>query len=196
MTDSKFKWCFIGTGKLANQVASQILKSGRHEIVSCYTRNPEKGRLFAEKYGCAACGSAEEAISLIQSTGVIENGIDTGEEVTMTYPDGLKVSISASITDFKGLEKMIITGESGSVRAPFYHMAGKIVCRKSLFRREVFRLPKGSGTSYLYEFDTVADEIRRGLKESERVPLRCTSDVMHMLDKIRDQIGLVYDDLE
>lgn len=56
--------------------------------------------------------------------------IGTGKEVTMTYPDGLKVSISASITDFKGLEKMIITGESGSVRAPFYHMAGKIAAHQ------------------------------------------------------------------
>ena len=327
MKDNRFKWCFIGTGKLANHVASQLLKSGRHEIVSCYTRNIEKGRLFAEKHGCAACASAEEAISFegvegvyvvtphnahyryvkqalklgkpvlcekaftvtaeetdelidlaraedvylceamwtwfspvamtakkwidsgkigrirsaeftyhmnsinyaprvsdprraggallditiypvtyayrlwgipskIESTGNIENGIDTGEDIIMTYPDGLKVSISASIADFKGLEKMVIKGESGSIRAAFYHAARKLICRRSFLRRDVFRSPKGSGTTYLFEFDTVAEEIRRGLKESERVPLRCTSDVMHILDTVREQIGLVYDDLE
>ena len=327
MSENRFKWCFIGTGKLANQVAGQLLKSGRHEIVSCYTRNPENGRAFAEKYDCVACSSAAEAITYdgvegvyvvtphnahyryvkqalelgkpvlcekaftvtaaetdelialarkqnvylceamwtgfspaamtakswidagrigrvrsadftyhmksinyaprvsdpkraggallditiypityayrlwgipecIETVGTVENGIDTCENIVMTYPDGPEVRISASIVDFKGLERMTITGESGTIRAAFYHAANKLVCRNSFFRREVFRLPKGSGTSYLYEFDTVAAEIRRGLKESEKVPLRCTADVMHMLDTIREQLGLVYDDLE
>ena len=50
--------------------------------------------------------------------------------------------------------------------------------------------------TYLTEFDIVADEIRRGLTESEFVNLRATSDVMHILDTIRGQIGLRYDDLE
>ncbi len=58
-----FHWCFIGTGKLAGIVAEQICATGRHEIVSVYTRNIEKGRAFAEKFGGRAYESAEEAIT-------------------------------------------------------------------------------------------------------------------------------------
>lgn len=49
-----FHWCFIGTGALANIVAKQLLKSGRHDIVSCYSRNEGKRNAFATKYHCKA----------------------------------------------------------------------------------------------------------------------------------------------
>lgn len=49
---------------------------------------------------------------------------------------------------------------------------------------------------YMPEFDTVASEIREGLKESQVVPLQATSDLMHILDTIRAQIGLEYTNLE
>lgn len=58
----KFGWCFIGTGTLAKNVAEQILPSGRHRIVSVYSRNPERRQAFADQYGAIACGSADEAI--------------------------------------------------------------------------------------------------------------------------------------
>lgn len=55
-------WCFIGCGKLGHIVADQILPSGRHKIVSAYTRRMEQCEEFALKYGAKACASAEEAI--------------------------------------------------------------------------------------------------------------------------------------
>ena len=60
---SAFKWCFIGAGRLADKVAGQIIASGGHEIVSVYTRSPEKGQKFAEKHGGKAYESAREAMS-------------------------------------------------------------------------------------------------------------------------------------
>ena len=66
----KFGWCFVGTGTLANQVAKEILASGRHTIVSCYTRNPEKGSEFANRFGCKAAQSAEEAMLMEGVEGV------------------------------------------------------------------------------------------------------------------------------
>ena len=59
----KFGWCFIGTGTLARNVAEQILPSDRHRIVSVYSRNPEKRKAFADRYGAVDCESAAEAIS-------------------------------------------------------------------------------------------------------------------------------------
>lgn len=60
---STYNWCFIGAGTLANIVAKEILPSGRHRIAAVYTRNPQKCRDFAGKYGAAAYDSAEAAIS-------------------------------------------------------------------------------------------------------------------------------------
>lgn len=46
-----FKWCFIGTGVLANQVAKELQSNPRHEIVSVYTRRIEKAKEFTDKFG-------------------------------------------------------------------------------------------------------------------------------------------------
>ncbi len=60
----KFGWCFIGCGKLAGIVAEQIVASGRHRIVSAYTRRMAQCEEFAAKFDCAACATAEEAIRM------------------------------------------------------------------------------------------------------------------------------------
>ena len=319
----KFRWCIIGTGGLARMVASQLNKSGRHEIVSCYSRRYEQAADFASKYGGVAYKSSAEAISSdgvdavyiftthnahfryakealefgkhvlcekaftvtsdetdrlialareknlylceamwtwfspsawkvkewidegrigkiksahftyhmkttgrgdrhtdpkraggallditiypityayrlwgvpekIEAKGVIVGGVDFGEEIKFSYPD-FDITISASINDFKGLEKMTIQGERGEITAPFYHCKNGVTLKKSAFKKEKF---KGDGpmlNSYLDEFDAVADDIRRGRKESALVPLKATSDVMHILDEIREQIGLHFE---
>lgn len=323
----KFRWCFIGTGKLGHQVAGQLLASGRHEIVSCYTRNMDNAKAFAEEFHCKAYGSAEEAIladgvegvyvvtphnahfryvkealelgkpvlcekaftvtaeetdSLIalarekkvylaeamwtwfspaanqvklwlmedklgkvtdanftyhmksvkyaprvsdpkraggallditiypityayrlwgypvkiESSGTIEDGIDYGEDVMLTFENGLTARISASIVDMKGLEKMTISGEKGKIQASFYHATNQVTYKKNIFHKEVFKGPGPRINSYLDEFDAVAEDIRAGRLESKMVPLQATSDVMHILDRIRKQIGLEYTELE
>ena len=324
---NKFRWCFIGAGSLARTVASQLNKSGRHRIVSVYSRNYEKAVVFAEKYGGKAHKSVVEAISdsdvdgvyivtphnahyryakeaillgkpvfcekaftvnakeadelislsrekdvylceamwtwfspcanmtkkwidekkigrvisahfnyhvniakhggrltdprraggallditvypityayrlfgipeKIESRAVTENGIDLSDDIIFTYPEGLTVYISASLIDSKGLEKMTIKGENGVIKAPFFHAFNRVTCKKGLFKREAF---SGKGpwiNSYLDEFDSVADDIRNSRKESRFVPLKATSDVMHIMDEVRSQIGLDYDNLE
>ena len=323
---TKFRWCFIGAGDLARTVANQLDKSGRHEVVSVYTRNYEKGLAFAEKHGAKAYPTTEEAMTAegvdgvyivtphsshykyakmaielgvpvfcekaftvtaketdelialakeknvylceamwtwfsesanktkewidegkigrvhsadfsyhvrtidkkgrhtdpkraggallditiypvtyayrlwgtpaaIESVGVIKEGIDHSEKIVFTYPD-FKVSISASIADFKGLEKMTIKGENGEITAPFYHCCNGVTYKKSLFKKETFKGKGPKFNSYLDEFDAVAEDIRAGRTESKMVPLKATSDVMHILDKIREQIGLEYPVLE
>ena len=61
--EKPFGWCFIGCGTLARKVAEQITASGKHRIVSVYTRRPEACQAFAEQFGGAACASAEEAVA-------------------------------------------------------------------------------------------------------------------------------------
>ncbi len=323
----KFRWCFIGTGSLARQVAGQLNKSGRHEIVSCFTRKYENAVAFAEKCGGKAYEHAEDAINAdgvegvyivtphnahyryaklalengkpvfcekaftvtaeetdslielaqkknlylceamwtwfspaanrtrkwleenaigkvseahfsyhikttgyegrhtdakraggallditiypvtyayrlwgipekIESKAVIQNGIDLSDEIVFTYSDGLKVTITASIDDYKGLECMTIKGDKGLIKAPFFHAFNMVCYKKSILKRKIF-IGKGPLiNSYLDEFDAVAEDIRSGKTESEMVPLKATSDVMHILDTVRSQIELVYDSLE
>ena len=323
--DKKFGWCFIGTGSLAKTVAKQLLSSGRHEIVSCYTRNPHRGEQFANNFGCDFYKTAEaamtapevdgvyivtphnahyryavmalelgkptlvekaftvtatetdELISLarergvylaeamwtwfsrsaqgvkawvdsgmigrirsadftyhikttgrndrhedkrraggallditiypityayrlwgmpigIEASGTLRNGIDLGEEITLSYPN-FKVNISGSIDDFRGLEWMRIYGEGGEISSFMYHCTKGATC-KTKGRRQRLRVGGPLFNSYLDEFDAVARDVREGRRESSLVPLRATSDVMHILDEIRRQIGLIYDDLE
>jgi predicted dehydrogenase len=131
----------------------------------------------------------------IEANGNIQGGIDLGEDIVFHYPD-FSVNISASINDFKGLENMIIKGECGEIRVPFYHCKNGATLRRGVFKKEKF---KGNGpllNSYLDEFDAVAKDIRAAKSESEMVPLKATSEVMHILDAIRDKIGLIFDDLE
>lgn len=59
----KFRWCFIGCGKLAGIVAEEIIASGRHEIVSAYARRPEAVKAFTDKFGGKPCLTAEEAVT-------------------------------------------------------------------------------------------------------------------------------------
>lgn len=325
--DQTFNWCFIGTGTLAKDVAKQIISSGRHKVVSCYTRNYEKGKAFAEKFGATAYERPEDAITAegvdavyvvtthnahfrfvkqalelgkpvlcekaftvtaaetdelialarekgvylaeamwtwfspaanqvkrwvsegsigkvhradftyhmksinyaprvsdprraggallditiypityayrlfgypvtIQSTGTLDKGIDLGEDVTLTFQNGVTANISASIVDTKGFEKMTVHGETGKIKATLYHCTNTATLHKGLFKKQVYTGPGPYINSYLDEFDTVAQEIREGLTESRMVPLQATSDVMHILDEVRAQIGLTYLDLE
>ncbi len=68
--DQAFRWAFIGTGRLAGEVAKEITASGKHRIVSVYTRRPEKCAEFAAIYGAVAAGTAEEAVSRPEVDGV------------------------------------------------------------------------------------------------------------------------------
>ena len=127
---------------------------------------------------------------------MIKGGIDHSEKIVFTYNQGFKVYISASVADFRGLEKMTIKGENGEIKAPFYHCANGVTYKKSFFRRETFKGKGPKFNTYLDEFDAVAEDIRAGRTESSMVPLKATSDVMHILDIIRGQIGLEYPEFE
>lgn len=58
----KFKWAYIGCGRIADVTAKVITDSKRHEIVSCFNRTAAKAERFAAKYGCKSFDSAIEAV--------------------------------------------------------------------------------------------------------------------------------------
>ncbi len=319
MSSGTFNWAFIGTGTLAKQVAKEITNSGRHRIVSVYSRNASKREAFAQQYGALAAQSAEEAIThpdadavyivtphtshaefalqaidlgkpvlcekpittdaakaqemirrsrekgvyfteamwtwfspianqvkkwldageygdieklhftyhiksinyaprvsdpmlaggalldigiypltyiyrlfgkpaSIECRGILQNGIDTDEEISLTYPSGKVYTASVSLLDYKGLEKMTLWGTKGHTNLRFYHMTNHVKLCRLHGKNETLRAYGGM----LNEFDLVAAEIRSGLTESAYVPHQATLDVMELMDECRRQMGLVY----
>lgn len=132
----------------------------------------------------------------IESQGKIVGGIDHGEEIKMSFAGGEVVNISASMVDTEGFERMTIHGEDGKIKAPLYHASGIASLHRGLFKSKLFLSGGKIFNSYMDEFDKVADEIRAGLTESKVYSLQSTLDIMKIMDEIRGQIGLVYDDLE
>lgn len=65
----KFKWAYIGSGSIANSTARDIIK-GNHRIVSVYSRNIEKARTFADKFGAEAFNDFDSAVNREDVDGV------------------------------------------------------------------------------------------------------------------------------
>ena len=63
----------IGIGWWSDVLADAIKRSGKLEIVSCYTRSEEKRRTFAAKYGCKAAPS----LDVLLADGSVEAVINT-----------------------------------------------------------------------------------------------------------------------
>lgn len=124
----------------------------------------------------------------VRCIGRIEGGIDLGEDVTMSFPNGLTCTASISMCDFKGLEKVRLDGSKGRVKYWFFHNANRVKLVRKNGGNEVFKADGG----YLNEFDVVAGEIRAGLTKSLLVPPSATLDVMEILDECRRQMKLVY----
>ncbi|MCR4960029.1 MAG: Gfo/Idh/MocA family oxidoreductase [Lachnospiraceae bacterium] len=317
-----FKWCFIGSGSLANTVADQLAGSEKHDIVSVYSRNEETGKAFAEKFQCGYYSSIEEAVNAkgvdgvyvvtphtshfehakialeagkpvllekpftvaakdtkalfdlakeknvylteamwtwyspianrvkfwldlglfgeikkvhinyhfnvgpdsvsrltdpnraggalldigvypltylyrlfgkpekMECKGVINNGVDDGEEITLTFANGLTATTSISMRNPDNDETLIIEGTAGSVVLPKFHYADSVTLKRFGEGEEDITF-EGDG-SWLNEFNQVAYEIASDLKESPLVPHSATIDVMEMMDECRKQMGLVY----
>ena len=61
----------LGMGWWSDVLADAIKRSGKLDIVSCYSRSREKREKFAAKYGCKAAGSYEEILENPKVEGII-----------------------------------------------------------------------------------------------------------------------------
>ena len=120
----------------------------------------------------------------IECQGILKNGIDISENITLVYPHAVcKLQTSFSVLK----ECCVIEGSEGSIELGFFHMAHKATLKKG-GKKQVFR----AKTDYLTEFTRVAEEIRAGKKESDYVPLQATEECMKIMDVCRAQMGLRY----
>ena len=120
--------------------------------------------------------------------GKLANGIDEGEEITLTFKNDITATCSICCVEPEFKEQVIIEGTNASVVVPNFHYANEVTLKRV---GEDDITVKADG-SYLNEFTRVAAEIRSGLKESAYVPPKATIEVMELIDECRRQMNLVY----
>jgi predicted dehydrogenase len=93
----------VGTGMWAPKLAAAAQRAGL-EIVTCHSRSEEKRTAFAERFGCAAAASLEEAIGHPEVEGVVlATPNDTHEEQTLAcVAQGRHVFVEKPIADTVG----------------------------------------------------------------------------------------------
>lgn len=116
--------------------------------------------------------------------GVVQNGIDVKEKITLGY-EGFECKLNISLTELK--ESCVIKGKKGQINIPMFHFAA-LAFLKSEGKREVFR----GKTDYLTQFNRVAGEIKENKTMSDYIPFSATKSCMLIMDECRKQMGLVY----
>ncbi len=120
----------------------------------------------------------------IECTGEIHKGIDIKEQVTLHY-GSFSCECSMSLEHLK--ESFEIVGTKGKIILPLFHVAPVAIMKI----KRGFRLFFGK-TTYLNEFNRVAEEIRQGKKQSDYIPFESTLQCMKIMDECRRQMGLKY----
>ncbi len=65
-----FRWGIIGTGNIANVVALEIVKSGRHAISAVFSRTYSRAQQFAQKFGATSYAEIEKFLASPDIDGV------------------------------------------------------------------------------------------------------------------------------
>ena len=125
----------------------------------------------------------------VHCSGRIAQGVDLGDEIDLTFGNGLRCHISLAIDSDADENFIRIEGEKADIFLKHFHYtdhADLLAKDGSLIQRYEAR------TTLLEEFDKASEEIRAGKTESAFIPPQATIDVMDIMDACREQIGLVY----
>ena len=121
----------------------------------------------------------------IEATASLYKGIDKYDEIIFKYDNF--VCIIKTCIDRIVSEYVYVKGEKGEIKVPFFHQAHKTILKTE--KKQIF---KYKGLLYQKQFKVVEDEIKSGLSESNYLTHKSTIDVMELLDKIRNIIGVKY----
>lgn len=97
--ENKFRWAFVGSGRMAGTAAAEILSSGRHTIISVYSRNADTARNIASL--CDAISASE-----------LDQAVDRSDV------DGVYIAVPQN-AHFEYIEKCLNLGKNVLVEKPF-----------------------------------------------------------------------------
>lgn len=119
-------------------------------------------------------------------------GVDEQAGIVMSHPGGLS-TLSTSFVADSSMEAFV-SGSDGHIRvhAPFHHSPKLSIARRGTVVETIDTSYQGSG--YRFEVEEVHRCLLEGATESKRMGLDDTLAVMGILDRIRGQIGLSFED--
>jgi len=120
-----------------------------------------------------------------------ETGVDGSVFVTCQYPNGVLASLNASI-EMDMVNSLYIYGSKGHIEIPSFWMADEVVCTLES-GKETFIASENEKQGYHYEAQAVCDAINHGDLTHPCVKPSFTIALIETLDRIRKDIGLVYE---
>lgn len=120
-----------------------------------------------------------------------DRGLDAQETITLRYRDGKMAELTSSMTGISDRRAVICGTEGYIVIDNVSNFEGLDVYDSSYNKVVTYKRQKQK-TGYEYELEACAKAIRRGEKECSQMPQSQTVSVMHMLDYIRKQLGIVF----
>ncbi|MCR5308788.1 MAG: Gfo/Idh/MocA family oxidoreductase [Bacilli bacterium] len=127
----------------------------------------------------------------IKASAKMKNGVDLDCKITLTYNSGLICELRSSINRLGSCSTTII-GENGKIKVP-----APMHCSRKAFLKGKENIKYHDSYPFgLYEneFNLVEEEIKQEKKESSYVPFSSTLNVMKIIEEIKKQIGLSYDE--
>jgi predicted dehydrogenase len=122
-----------------------------------------------------------------------ENDVDENCFILLHYPGGVKAQLYSSIVTKTAVEATIF-GEKGSLHLHSrFHHPRKIDWGSYYEERTVMEDPY-SGYGYHYEIAHVNECLHRGLTESPLMTHALSLQLMQLLDAVKSEIGLQYED--
>lgn len=181
------KW--VQSGKIGKVQKVKIIHAytGMKKKSDSRVRNPETAGgalLDIGIYPITYCYNIFGTPDKIKCEGEIDKGIDIKEKVTLYYGN-LKCENYISFEYFK--ESFEIAGTEGKITLPLFHVAPVAVLKSKKGNKLFF-----GKTTYLNEFDRVAEEIRKGKKQSDYIPFESTLQCMKIMDECRRQMNFRY----
>ena len=124
--DSRVKLAQIGLGAWSNAIADAVGRSKTAELVTCFTRTPEKRKAFSHKYGCDQDSSYEDVLKRDDVDGVLltsPNAVHT-EQATLAAEYGKHIFVDKPLANTMSDGKRIVAAceKAGVVLLVGHHM--------------------------------------------------------------------------
>lgn len=115
-------------------------------------------------------------------------GVDGDDKIKLVNKNDSVSNISTSIFKYSMIQANII-GNKGKIKVPNFFSGNKAVITSN---GKKF-IHKTDRSSYTYQFNKVAQDIRLGKLESEEVQHKDSLEIMEIMDECRNQFGVYYE---
>ncbi|MFC4324291.1 Gfo/Idh/MocA family protein [Litchfieldia salsa] len=115
-------------------------------------------------------------------------GVDGDDKIKLMNQNGSVSSISTSIFKYRSIQANII-GTKGKIKVPNFFSGNKAVITSN-GKKFVHKTER---SSYTYQFNKVALDIRQGKLESEEVQHKDSLEIMEIMDECRKQFDVYYE---